>query len=168
MFYYDIISTPIGQLLLLSSDEGLKKILFEDQFDTSSIDSNWYHDPSKLNLVKEQLDAYFSKTLTQFNLKLAPEGTVFQKQIWNELLQIPHGQIKSYQDIANAIDKPTACRAVGMANSQNPIPIVIPCHRVIGKNGRLTGYAGGLENKSKLLQIENIDLEGNSKQYQLF
>jgi len=168
MFYYDIISTPIGQLLLLSNNDGLKKILFEDQFDTSNIDSNWLHDSSKLNLVKEQLDAYFSKTLTQFNLELAPEGTVFQKQIWNELLQIPHGELRSYQDIANAISKPTACRAVGMANSQNPIPIVIPCHRVIGKNGKLTGYAGGLENKYKLLQIENIDLEGNSKQYQLF
>jgi methylated-DNA-[protein]-cysteine S-methyltransferase len=106
--------------------------------------------------------------LTEFDLKLAPEGTAFQKQIWKQLEEIPYGETCSYQDIALSINKPNACRAIGMANSLNPIPIIIPCHRVIGKNGKLTGYAGGLETKAKLLGLENIDLSNSKSQYQLF
>ncbi|MDO5305693.1 MAG: methylated-DNA--[protein]-cysteine S-methyltransferase, partial [bacterium] len=93
---------------------------------------------------------------TVFNLKLAPKGTPFQKKVWAELLKIPYGKTVSYQDIAVSIGNPDACRAVGMANNKNPIPIFIPCHRVIGKNGNLTGYAGGLDCKQALLEIENI------------
>lgn len=168
MLYYDIISSPIGQLLLLASDKGLKKILFEDQFDHENISGDWQKDSTKLEDVKTQLLGYFDQKLTTFRLELDPDGTVFQKQIWKQLEEIPFGEVRSYQDIANAIEKPNACRAVGMANSKNPIPIVIPCHRVIGKNGKLTGYAGGLENKAILLQIEGIDQENKSQQFQLF
>ena len=168
MLYYDIISTPIGQLLLLASDKGLKKILFEDQIDHESISDDWQQNSSKLEHIKTQLIAYFDKKLTTFNLDLDPDGTVFQKQIWKQLEKIPFGEVKSYQDIANAIEKPNACRAVGMANSKNPIPIVIPCHRVIGKNGKLTGYAGGLAIKAKLLKVEGIDQDNKSQQFQLF
>jgi methylated-DNA-[protein]-cysteine S-methyltransferase len=168
MLYYDIISTPIGKLLLLTSDKGLKKILFEDQIDLDSISIDWQKDTSKLEQVKAQLLDYFNKKLTAFELVLDPDGTVFQKQIWKQLEKIPFGELKSYQDIANSIEKPNACRAVGMANSKNPIPIIIPCHRVIGKNGKLTGYAGGLDIKAKLLQIEGVNQGNNSPQLELF
>ncbi|RKE04550.1 methylated-DNA--[protein]-cysteine S-methyltransferase [Marinifilum flexuosum] len=168
MLYFDIINTPIGDLLLLASDKGLKKILFEDQFKAFEISSTWEQSTEKLSQAKEQLLAYFNSNLVQFELQLDPDGTVFQKQIWKQLEEIPFGEIRSYQDIANAIEKPNACRAIGMANSKNPIPIIIPCHRVIGKNGKLTGYAGGLDIKAKLLQIEGIDLGNDSQQFELF
>lgn len=168
MLYYDIISSPIGKLLLLASEKGLKKILFELQFKNIAINKNWQHSCKELSEAKEQLDSYFKKELNQFNLILDPDGTAFQKQIWKKLQEIPYGELKSYQDIANSINKPKACRAVGMANSLNPIPIIIPCHRVIGKNGKLTGYAGGLENKARLLQLENIEFKKDSKQFKLF
>ncbi|MDQ2178917.1 methylated-DNA--[protein]-cysteine S-methyltransferase [Marinifilum sp. D714] len=168
MLYFDIINTPIGDLLLLASDKGLKKILFEDQLKPFEISSTWEQSTEKLSEAKEQLLAYFNNQLIQFELQLDPDGTVFQKQIWKELEEIPFGETKSYQDIANSIEKPNACRAIGMANSKNPIPIIIPCHRVIGKNGKLTGYAGGLDIKAKLLQIEGIDLGNDSQQFELF
>lgn len=168
MLYFDIINTPIGDLLLLASDKGLKKILFQDQFKAFEISSTWEQSTEKLSQAKEQLLAYFNNQLIQFELQLDPDGTVFQKQIWKELEKIPYGEIRSYQDIANAIEKPNACRAIGMANSKNQIPIIIPCHRVIGKNGKLTGYAGGLDIKAKLLQIEGIDLGNDSQQFELF
>ncbi|PXY03034.1 cysteine methyltransferase [Marinifilum breve] len=168
MLYFDIISSPIGQLLLLASDKGLKKILFEEQIDLENISDDWQQDSSKLEQVQTQLKEYFEKKRTSFSLDLDPEGTVFQKQIWKELEEIPFGEIRSYLDIANSIEKPNACRAIGMANSKNPIPIIIPCHRVIGKNGKLTGYAGGLDIKAKLLQIEGIDLGDDSQQFELF
>ncbi|MBL4561149.1 MAG: methylated-DNA--[protein]-cysteine S-methyltransferase [Labilibaculum sp.] len=129
---------------------------------------NWSKEPIKLKPVADQLISYFNKERTTFEVKLSPEGTAFQQQIWNQLSEIPYGQTRSYQDIALAINKPSACRAIGMANSKNPIPIIIPCHRVIGKNGKLTGYAGGLETKAKLLEIENIDLTPSKEQLQLF
>ncbi|GAB7087679.1 methylated-DNA--[protein]-cysteine S-methyltransferase [Marinifilum fragile] len=168
MFYFDIINTPIGDLLLLASDKGLKKILFEEQFRSLEIPNNWEQDKEKLSQAKEQLLAYFDNNLIEFNLQLDPVGTVFQKQIWKQLEEIPFGEIRSYQDIANVIEKPNACRAIGMANSKNPIPIIIPCHRVIGKNGKLTGYAGGIDIKAKLLQLEGIDLGNDSQQFALF
>jgi O-6-methylguanine DNA methyltransferase len=168
MLYFDIINTPIGDLLLLASDNGLKKILFEKQFRSLEIPNDWEQDKEKLSQAKEQLLAYFDNNLIEFNLQLDPEGTVFQKQIWKQLEEIPFGEIRSYQDIANVIEKPNACRAIGMANSKNPIPIIIPCHRVIGKNGKLTGYAGGIDIKAKLLQLEDIDLGNDSQQFELF
>ena len=168
MFYYDIISSPLGQLLLVTSEKGLKQISFEDQIQKMTISDDWEKNPDKLKPVTEQLLAYFNQKLTKFTLELDPDGTIFQKQIWNQLSNIPFGELRSYQDIANAIDKPNACRAVGMANSKNPIPIIVPCHRVIGKNGKLTGYAGGLDIKAKLLEIEGIDQRKTPKQFQLF
>ena len=104
--------------------------------------------------VDKQMREYFEGKRKEFDLPLRPEGTVFQKKVWNALLEIPFGETRSYQDIANAVGSPKACRAVGMANHQNPIIIVIPCHRVIGKNGKLVGYGGGLSMKEKLLLLE--------------
>ena len=104
--------------------------------------------------VDKQMGEYFEGERKEFDLPLRPEGTDFQKKVWNALLEIPFGETRSYQDIANAVGSPKACRAVGMANHQNPIIIVIPCHRVIGKNGKLVGYGGGLSMKEKLLLLE--------------
>lgn len=104
--------------------------------------------------VDKQMGEYFEGKRKAFELPLRPEGTDFQKKVWNALLEIPFGETRSYQDIANAVGSPKACRAVGMANHQNPIIIVIPCHRVIGKNGKLVGYGGGLSMKEKLLLLE--------------
>lgn len=168
MTFYDILSSPIGNLLMVANENGLNKILFEDENQLNKIDDTWINDTDRLKEVSNQLKAYFANELTEFDLKLAPEGTAFQKQIWKQLEEIPYGETCSYQDIALTINKPNACRAIGMANSLNPIPIIIPCHRVIGKNGKLTGYAGGLETKAKLLGLENIDLSNLKSQYQLF
>lgn len=168
MLYYDILPSPIGNLLLVANNTELKQILFEDENQLEKIKDDWVKDPSKLKPVADQLVAYFNKELTTFDVKLSPDGTAFQKQIWTQLLEIPYGETCSYLDIALRINKPSACRAIGMANSKNPIPIIIPCHRVIGKNGKLTGYAGGLKNKAKLLQIENIDLTPLKEQFLLF
>ena len=104
--------------------------------------------------VDKQMKEYFEGERKEFDLPLRPEGTDFQKKVWNALLEIPFGETRSYQDIANAVGSPKACRAVGMANHHNPIIIVIPCHRVIGKHGKLVGYGGGLSMKEKLLLLE--------------
>jgi len=102
----------------------------------------------------EQLEAYFKGELTQFDLELNAQGTQFQKMVWQELVKIPYGEIISYSELAKRIGNPNASRAVGMANGKNPISIIIPCHRVIGKNGSLTGFGGGLEVKKNLLEFE--------------
>ena len=103
-----------------------------------------------------ELEAYFAGKRKQFTLPLLPKGTAFQQKVWNALLAIPYGQTRSYKQIASAIGQPKACRAVGMANNKNPLAIVIPCHRVIGSNGRMVGYASGLDRKANLLQLEGI------------
>ena len=102
----------------------------------------------------QQLDEYFAGKRQQFNLPLRPLGTAFQRAVWDELLLIPYGETRSYKQIAQAIGNPNACRAVGMANNKNPISIFIPCHRVVGSSGSLTGYGGGLDMKKKLLTLE--------------
>lgn len=107
-----------------------------------------------LKEAERQLESYFSGKLKEFNLPLEPCGTAFMKQVWAALCEIPYGNTASYGDIAKKIGKPKAARAVGLANNRNPIPIIIPCHRVIGTDGSLTGYAGGLEMKKKLLDLE--------------
>ena len=104
--------------------------------------------------VFRQLDEYFAGTRTAFDFPCAPQGTPFQQKVWAALCEIPYGETRSYKQIAEAVGKPKACRAVGMANNRNPIIIVIPCHRVIGANGALTGYGGGLEMKRALLELE--------------
>lgn len=104
--------------------------------------------------VTDQLSEYFSGARAEFDIPLAPRGTPFQKLVWQELRQIPYGQTRTYGEIAAAIGKPRAARAVGMACNRNPIWLLIPCHRVVGRNGALTGYAGGLDMKRKLLELE--------------
>ena len=110
--------------------------------------------------VFRQLDEYFAGTRTAFDFPCAPQGTPFQQKVWAALCEIPYGETRSYKQIAEAVGKPKACRAVGMANNRNPIIIVIPCHRVIGANGALTGYGGGIARKVKLLELERADMHG--------
>ena len=107
-----------------------------------------------LKACKEQLEAYFSRQRRHFELPLAGQGTNFQQSVWTALSEIPYGELRSYRDIAQRIGNPAAVRAVGAANGRNPLPIVVPCHRVIGSNGSLTGFAGGLEAKKMLLELE--------------
>ena len=120
------------------------------------------HETELLRKAAEQLREYLRGERKMFDLPLAPEGTAFQKAVWSALQEIPYGQTRSYGEIAARIGRPKACRAVGMANHCNPIPIFIPCHRVVGANGSLTGYAGGLNKKIALLGIEGIDVDALS------
>lgn len=147
-----IISTPIGALRLSSDGSGLKAIDLAPKVGTVSLDDNTEDDI--LALTEAQLQEYFVGQRKTFDLPLAAEGTEFQLTVWRALQTIPWGSVCSYADIARAINKPTAVRAVGAANGRNPIPIVVPCHRVIGSDGSLTGFAGGLDMKRQLLQLE--------------
>jgi methylated-DNA-[protein]-cysteine S-methyltransferase len=147
-----LVDTPIGRLRLVSDGTHLQRIEFEGQYDTAKPVSEAL-DPV-LSACASQLREYFAGERDRFDLPLAADGTAFQHRVWAALAAIPYGQLRSYRDIAEAIDKPTAVRAVGAANGRNPLPIVVPCHRVIGSDGSLTGFAGGLEAKTRLLQLE--------------
>ena len=147
-FYYD---TKIGRIEIEENGEAITKIDYVPK-DIEATD-----DRKQTELIKEaikQLDEYFQGKRSIFDLPLAPEGTEFQKKVWNALKEIPFGETKSYGEIAKIIGNEKASRAVGMANNKNPIMIVIPCHRVIGANGKLVGYAAGLEVKENLINLE--------------
>ena len=150
MVYCCFCHTPLGRMLLAQEEEEL--ILVE--FDAALL-KNWQQaDTPLLVQAKAQLSEYFAGTRQEFTLPLSPKGTPFQQKVWAALQTIPYGQTRSYGEIARQIGSPKAARAVGMANHHNPIAILIPCHRVVGQNGALTGYAGGLERKKALLQLE--------------
>ena len=155
--YYQQISSPTGPIHIVADDFHLRALTFNP---------NWeqVHDPAtelikKSNVIIEatcfQLEEYFAKRRTEFNLPILLEGTVFQKQTWRALLTIPYGETRSYSEQAMLIGNPKAVRAVGRTNGLNAIGIIVPCHRVIGKSGKLTGYAGGLEVKKYLLDLES-------------
>lgn len=149
--------SPIGPLLLAADDEGIRAIEFPENRHPVKRDDHWREGRHPLlEHAKRQLDEYFSGNRRQFDLPLAPRGTTFQLQVWNALRTIPFGQTRSYAQQAQTIGKPKAMRAVGAANGRNPIPIIIPCHRVIGASGALTGFGGGLPTKRFLLQLEGI------------
>ncbi len=159
-YAYKTIASPVGELKLIASDTGLAAILWEND------------DPMRVRLgplvedrdhpilieTERQLGDYFAGRLQAFSIPLDFNGTDFQKQVWAALLAIPFGETRSYAEIARAVGRPTAFRAVGAANGKNPISIIAPCHRVIGTNGSLTGFAGGLKAKQLLLGIERQDL----------
>lgn len=149
---YQYLDTPIGRLRLVSSDAHLTAIEFEGRHRNTNNDSE--SSDAVLERAIDQLRQYFAGCREQFDLPLAPAGTAFQRAVWTALAAIPWGELRSYADIARAIDKPTAVRAVGAANGRNPLPIIVPCHRVIGSNGSLTGFAGGLDIKRQLLYLE--------------
>jgi methylated-DNA-[protein]-cysteine S-methyltransferase len=155
---YCHLESPLGTLLLASADAGLCEINFPANGKPARADSEWQEDASALREPIRELRAYFCGELEGFDLPLAPVGTAFQHKVWDELLNIPYGETISYGELANRIGNPNASRAVGLANGSNPIPIIIPCHRVIGSNGKLTGYGGGLPIKEKLLALEKRQL----------
>ena len=154
---YTRIESPVGPLVLAASDAGLHHVLFANSKRTK-LNPEWREDKAPLREVIQQLRAYFAKELETFDLTLAPEGTEFQQSVWNELCGIPYGETISYGELAKRVGNPKASRAVGAANGQNPIPIIIPCHRVIGCDGKLTGFGGGLPIKEKLLTLEQRQL----------
>ncbi|GHF84944.1 methylated-DNA--[protein]-cysteine S-methyltransferase [Thalassotalea marina] len=152
--YYTITSSPVGEILLLATDKGLSALIFQSGEAAMEVPKGALHAPERFSEVIRQLTQYFSKTRTEFDLPLDPQGTAFQQQVWQTLIQVKYGQTQSYKWLAQAIDNPKAVRAVGGANGKNPIALIIPCHRIIGSNGKLTGYAGGLTLKEKLLAHE--------------
>lgn len=152
MKIYTTIESPIGDLLLTSDGERLAGV----QMSPFSPDASWTRSPDTLREAAAQLDAYFAGDLEKFDLKLTTTGTPFQNRVWHALADIPYGATISYGELARWIGNPRAVRAVGRANGANPIAIVLPCHRVIGSNGTLTGYGGGLDRKAKLLALEGL------------
>ena len=156
---YIRMDSPVGPLSIAGDDTGLRFILFGAGRRAAGPRPDWRE--SDRGVVREtvrQLKAYFARKLTRFDLPLAPAGTPFQLDVWRELRRIPYGTVISYGELASRIGKPHASRAVGAANGANPIPIVVPCHRVIGSNGKLTGYGGGLAIKEALLELERARL----------
>lgn len=167
MFYSDM-ETPIGHLTLVCTKKGLCRIDFD--YGDSALQNirRWssrfflknemQRDDIALQGIKDQLNEYFQGERLQFDCELDFLGTSFQKLVWNELITIPYGEVRSYKQVAQAIGSPKAVRAIGGANNKNNIPIVVPCHRVVGSNGALVGYGGGLHIKEKLLSIEGNPL----------
>lgn len=153
---YQYMDSPVGRLRLVSNGSGLAKIEFEGREDVAAGDTE--KSDRVLRAAISQLQEYFRGERQVFDLPLAPLGTPFQQSVWDALAQIPFGEIRSYLDIAETIGNRAAVRAVGAANGRNPLPIVVPCHRVIGSDGSLTGFAGGLEAKTCLLQLEGAIL----------
>lgn len=151
---YRYIESPIGRLLLAGTRHSLLRIEFTKGKGTRGPRPEWREDRSGFADTVAQLSEYLAGRRREFDLPLDPVGTEFQQRTWSALRRIPYGATASYGDIARAIGKPTAVRAVGAANGRNPLPIVIPCHRVIGSDGRLTGFGGGTDVKRALLQIE--------------
>lgn len=147
IYYYD--NTPVGKLCIGEKDGAITRV-------------TWNHIPKDFILeetdlirkCKIQLEEFFEGKRKTFDLPLAPKGTVFQQKVWNALREIPYGETCSYKDIAVAVDSPKGFRAVGMANNKNPIAIIVPCHRVVGANGKMVGYASGVDNKVFLLELE--------------
>lgn len=155
MKQYCYYQSPIGKLLLIGTDGVLEALHFPNSLEQVHIPEDWQDDEACFKKVLRQLAEYFAGKRQEFDLQMAPKGTAFQKRVWQELQKIPFGQTASYGEIAQRLGNKKASRAVGMANGKNPIPIIVPCHRVIGKDGSLTGFGGGLEVKRQLLNLEN-------------
>ena len=152
--WFDEFKTPIGMLKIAVDEKGLRYILFESNKHEPLRIVDWKRDRSVTHDAREQLLQYFSGERNEFELEISLEGTEFQQRTWRMLAHIPYGQMWSYAELAKRIDSPKAVRAVGAANGRNPLPILLPCHRVIGSNGSLTGFGGGLPVKQWLLEHE--------------
>lgn len=155
---YCELESPVGMLFLVADQAGLRQINFCNGRHPAKLDPSWMQNPKPMKEAIGQLKAYFAGKLQDFDLPLSPQGTPFQLGVWKRLCDIPYGETISYGELARRIGNPNASRAVGLANGSNPIPIIIPCHRVIGSNGKLTGYGGGLPIKEKLLALERRQL----------
>ncbi len=169
MMYWCEIESPVGPLLLAGDGKSLKLIYFQAGPHARRAESHWVADAKPFQAVMAQLEEYFAGRRRTFDLPLDPEGTRFQLTVWQALTRIPYGETVSYGELARRIGNPQASRAVGLANGANPLPIVVPCHRVIGADGSLTGFGGGLDIKRKLLALEraNASHRTNSPQMEL-
>tara|TARA_B100000795_G_scaffold245571_1_gene210757 strand:+ start:2115 stop:2594 length:480 start_codon:yes stop_codon:yes gene_type:complete len=151
---YTYMETPVGQLMLAGEGEVLHYLSFPSGKMCFKPKPDWDYHAAAFKQTRHQIDDYFAGQLKRFDLALAPSGTEFQMQVLGVLQKIPFGQMRSYKDIAEAIGRPNSMRAVGAANGRNPIPLIIPCHRVVGADGSLTGFGGGLDTKAFLLRLE--------------
>ncbi len=156
---YTEIESPIGTLLLTMEQEQLTNVCMSQQKRPVEVQPEWIPSERPFRAIAKQFAEYFRGKRHDFDIPLCMAGTEFQCSVWNQLRKIPYGTTTTYGEIAKRIGNPKAVRAVGLANGQNPIPIIVPCHRVIGSNGKLTGFGGGLENKAKLLQLEQHSLQ---------
>lgn len=152
--WFDTFNTPIGMLTVAADAQGLRHLLFPENRHETKGREHWQRDAAPVAEARRQLLEYFDGQRTVFDLPLAPAGTEFQVQVWQTLAEIPFGGIWSYAELARRVNRPKAVRAVGEANGRNPLPIILPCHRVIGADGSLTGFGGGLPAKAALLRLE--------------
>ena len=151
---YTTMDSPIGELLLLGDGQALHGLYMQQGRKPVRISPRWERSPTALRDVQVQMDEYFAGERTAFDAPLAMHGSEFEQRVWSALQEIPYGETASYGEIARRVGRPSAARAVGMANGRNPIAVIVPCHRVIGADGTLTGYGGGLERKRLLLELE--------------
>ena len=152
--YYDVVPSPIGDLYITACDGAITGLHMGEPRGGEETTSRWTRDPRMLANARTQLEAYLAGELTRFDLALSSGGTPFQQQVWAELRNIPYGETISYVELATRVGNPKAMRAVGAANGRNPIAIIVPCHRVIGADGSMTGFGGGIERKVWLLAHE--------------
>jgi methylated-DNA-[protein]-cysteine S-methyltransferase len=152
--FYTTMDSPIGELLLVGDGHSLYRLDMQEGRRPTAIDPSWERRDEAFDDVREQLTEYFDGRRREFEVQLELEGNPFERRVWRELCTIGYGETASYGEIARAIGAPTAARAVGLANGRNPVAVIVPCHRVIGANGSLTGYGGGLERKRLLLDLE--------------
>jgi methylated-DNA-[protein]-cysteine S-methyltransferase len=155
---YTTMASPVGKLLLAGDARALRIVSFVDGRRTAGVQVGWTEDESAFREVRRQLEAYFRGELREFAVPLELRGTEFQMRVWSALRTIPYGETISYGTLAKRLGNVKAVRAVGLANGSNPIPIIVPCHRVIGSDGSLTGFGGGILNKRKLLDLEGKEL----------
>lgn len=153
--YFTTLASPVGRLTLVGAGDSLAGLYFDDDPHAAEMRAAATRDDRRLHAAAVQLDEYFAGARTAFDLPLAPDGSPFQKKVWAALRRIPFGATATYGQIARAIGKPAASRAIGGANHRNPIAIIVPCHRVIGADGSMTGYGGGLSRKRLLLDLES-------------
>lgn len=167
MTFYTTTDSPIGELLLVGDAEALRGLHMQDGATAGAIDRDWTPAREPFEDALGQLEEYFSGSRTRFELPLAWDGTAFQRAVWSALLEIPYGETRSYGELAREIGRPRASRAVGAANGRNPIAIVVPCHRVIGSDGSLTGFGGGVQRKELLLGLERDVARPRMRVYKL-
>lgn len=152
--FYTSIDSPIGELLLLGDGEALHGLYMQNGRKPAQVAPQWRRSAAPFAGVRDELREYFAGERISFQTPLAMDGSGFELRVWHALTEIPYGETVSYGEIAKRIGQPSAARAVGLANGRNPIGVIVPCHRVIGANGTLTGYGGGLERKQLLLELE--------------
>ncbi len=159
MFFTYLDDTPVGKLLIAGDEQGLRHVSFGKSHFSAPVTipaEDWELNEKRLKAAVRQLKAYFAGKLQAFDLPLAAAGTDFQRRVWTALCKVEYGTTASYGEIAKSVGNPAAARAVGMANGRNPIAIIVPCHRIIGSQGALVGYGGGLHHKQTLLKLEGV------------